>query len=128
MSIHGVPDSVPFGFKGTYIVRKKYFVNLAMGESPITDAMVKDRSILYAWANHPTFRIECGSTRIDGKHLFPKKILIDYDRNSVEMDFEMFEIIEDGAYVGFIAKPDNVTMEFEYAYVQDGYNIRRIAV
>lgn len=128
IEVTGVPDGVPFGYEGTNILRKKYFVSLAMGESPITDAMVKDRSILYAWTNHPMFRIEDGSTRIDGKYLFPKKILIDYDRNSVEMDFEMFEIIEDGIYAGFIAKPNNVTMEFEYAYAQDGYKIRKIDI
>ena len=129
MSIHtGVPDGVPFGCKGTNIVRKKYFVSLAMGESPITDAMVKDRSILHAWANHPMFKVGEGSVKIDGKYLFPKKILIDYDRNSVEMDFEMFEIVENGIHSGYVANPDNAMMNFEYAYVQDGYKIRKIEV
>lgn len=129
IEVTGVPDGVPFGYnKGTNIVRKKYFVTLAMGESPITDAMVKDRSILYSWTNHPMFKIGDGSVKIDGKYLFPKKILIDYDRNSVEMDFEMFEIVENGVHSGYVAKPDNVTMEFEYAYVQDGYKIRKIEI
>lgn len=129
IEVTGVPDGVPFDYnKGVNIVRKKYFVTLAMGESPITDVMVKDRSILYAWTNHPMFKIEDGSARIDGKYLFPKKILIDYDRNAVTMDFEMFEIVENGVHSGYVAKPDNAMMNFEYAYVQDGYKIRKIEI
>lgn len=123
------PGGVLFGrYNGTYIVSKKYFVTLGMGESPITDVMVKDRSIFYSWANHPMFKIGDGSARIDGKYLFPKKILINYDRNSVEMDFEMFEIVEKGTHVGYVAKPDNATMEFEHAYTQRSYKIDRIAI
>lgn len=121
-------NRVPVGYKGTHIVRKKYFVSLGMGESPITDAMVKDRSILYAWANHPMFKIGDGSVRIDGKYLFPKKILIDHDRNVVVMDFEMFEIVENGTHAGYVTKPDNAMMNFEYAYVQDGYKIRKVDI
>ena len=129
IEVTGVPDGVPFDYnKGTNIVRKKYFVTLAMGESPLTDAMVKERSIFCQWANHPMFKVGDGSVKIDGKYLFPKKILIDYDRNSVTMDFEMFEIIEDGIHSGFIAKPDNAMMNFEYAYEQDGYKIRKIEI
>lgn len=123
-----VPNGVPFGYKGTRIVRKKYYTTLAMGESPITDAMVKDRSILYEWAKHPMFNIGDGSVRISGKYLFPKKILIDYDRNLVEMDFEMFGIYDDGSFTGYIPKPDKSAMTFEYAYVQDGYKIRKINI
>ena len=129
VEVTGVPDGVPFGYKkGTNIVRKKYFVSLAMGESPLTDAMVKERSIFCEWANHPMFKVGDGSVKIDGKYLFPKKILIDYDRNAVVMDFEMFEIVENGVHSGYVAKPDNAMMNFEYAYEQDGYKIRRIAV
>ena len=131
--VETIDDDVPAGISqgyqnGTRILRKKYYVSLAMGDNPITDAMAKDRSIFYAWANHPMFKIGDGSARIDGKCLFPKKILIDYDRNSVEMDFELFEILENGSHFGYIAKPDNATMEFEYAYVQRGYKIDRIPV
>lgn len=123
-----VPNSVPFDYKGTRIVIKKYYVSLGMGESPITDAMVKDRSILHEWSKHPMFNIGDGSVRIDGKYLFPKKILIDYDRNSVEMDFEMFGIYDNGSHTGYIPKPDKSMMTFEYAYVQDGYKIRKIGI
>ena len=127
IEVTSVPDGVPFDYnKGTNIVRKKYFVTLAMGESPVTDAMVKDKSIFCTWANHPMFKVGDGSVKIDGKYLFPKKILIDYDRNSVEMDFEMFEIVENGIHSGYVAKPDNAIMNFEYAYEQDGYKIRKI--
>ena len=129
IEVTGVPDGVPFGYKkGTNIVRKKYFVSLAMGESPLTDAMVKERSIFCEWANHPMFNVGDGSVKIDGKYLFPKKILIDYDRNTVTMDFEMFEIVENGVHSGYVAKPDNAMMNFEYAYEQDGYKIRKIEV
>ena len=129
IEVTGVPNGVPFGYKkGTNIVRKKYFVSLAMGESPLTDAMVKERSIFCEWANHPMFNVGDGSVKIDGKYLFPKKILIDYDRNSVTMDFEMFEIVENGVHSGYVAKPDNAMMNFEYAYEQDGYKIRKIEV
>lgn len=123
-----VPEGVPFGYKGMRIVRKKYYTTLAMGESPITDAMVKDRSILYEWARHPMFNIGDGSVRISGKYLFPKKILIDYDRNLVEMDFEMFGIYDNGSHTGYIPKPDKSVMTFEHAYVQDGYKIRKINI
>lgn len=123
-----VPEGVPFGYKGMRIVRKKYYTTLAMGESPITDAMVKDRSILYEWARHPMFNIGDGSVRINGKYLFPKKILIDYDRNLVEMDFEMFGIYDNGSHTGYIPKPDKSMMTFEHAYVQDGYKIRKINI
>ena len=128
IEVTGVPDGVPFDYKGTNIVRKKYFVSLAMGESPLTDAMVKEKSIFYAWANHPMFNTVDGSTRIDGKYLFPKKIMIDYDRNAVVMDFELFDIIENGVHAGYVAKPDNAIMDFEYAYEQDGYKIRKIEI
>lgn len=128
VEVTGVPDGVPFGYKGTNIVRKKYFVTLSMGESPLTDAMVKERSIFSQWANHPMFKVGDGSVKIDGKYLFPKKILIDYDRNAVVMDFEMFEIVENGVHSGYVAKPDNAMMNFEYAYEQDGYKIRSIEI
>jgi hypothetical protein len=129
LEIDNVPEGISLGYRnGTSILIKKYYVSLAMGESPITDAMVKDRSILYSWANHPMFNIGDGSVRISGKYLFPKKILIDYDRNSVEMDFEMFGIYDNGAHTGYIPKPDKSMMTFEYAYVQDGYKIRKIDI
>lgn len=131
--VETVDDDVPAGISqgyqnGTRILRKKYYVSLGMGDNPITDAMVKERSIFYSWANHPMFKIGDGSARIDGKYLFPKKILINYDRNLVEMDFEMFEIVEKGVHAGYVTKPDNATMEFEYAYIQRGYKIDRIPI
>lgn len=112
--------------QGTRILRRKYYVSLAMGESPITDVMVKDRSILYKWTKHPEFNVGYGSLRIDGTRLFPKKILINYDRAMVEMDFEMYEIIENGEHRGFVTKPDNASMRFEHAYIQSGYDIKKI--
>lgn len=111
---------------GTHILRKTYFTYLSIEESPITESMVKDRSILYKWAKHPEFNVGDGSLRIDGSRLFPKKIVINYDRNSVEMDFEMYEIIENGEHRGFVTKPDNASMRFEHAYVQTGYDIKKI--
>ena len=111
---------------GTRIVRKKYYVSLAMGESPFTDMMVKDRSILYKWTKHPVFNVGDGSLRIDGTQLFPKKILINYDRCMVEMDFEMYDIIESGRHRGYITKPAGASMRFEHAYVQSGYEIKKI--